>query len=267
LSSGGKLLFTDVVTLVNPSDYLGLIHSSGKVLEFRNPGTYFLKNFIKKYPSGKSNPGLVDSIVAKIIQYQKQVENGKYLYGAFSPELFARMHGGEMETTMLFSAAATKNLPVYDSLYLQWTCCNQRRQKPESYTVTIRDLYTKELFREVIRDTFMVRPIPENQAGTVWIVTLETPLQNSSYVEETSVRITLPTIARQTTIRTELAELKSRLQSEGPLAHTMIGFYFDLKHLHQNAYRSLLVAASKAPKVPLYKMNKEYYLYKNVNYR
>ncbi len=264
LSPGAKVLLSDIVVLSDPSSYLGLIHSSGKVLELTNPGTYLMQSYKSQYPPGKSNTSLgMQPIIAEIVQYQKEIENGTFLNVPLTPTHFKTIHGGGVMEHIIFLSTHAGSVSVYDSVYLNWTCCYdgiRTSSNNNNYSFKIHTLVGDLLYKGSTKDTFMVIPIPDKHPEYGWqVAVMET---GDPTYQQTSATIKFLSPAQKETIRAELVELKSLLQSNGALANTMIGFYFHLQNLHQNAYQYLLFSALQAPRVKLYKMNKAYYLYK-----
>ncbi len=248
LKSGSKLTKKNKIK-VSQGSYVGLMHTSGKTLELKSPGTYEVENLSGKLNNSQSS---FTSKYASFVLNQPSAEEV-----AQNPNVTGSVSRGSE-----IVVRAPKHIDMYKEIPAMITWDD--KLEGETYVVTITSLFNKNILEVETKDKFYELDLSgldlEDEA---YLFKVQLKSDGGTYGERALKVIDNTKKDDKGALVKEFSELKKEIDPTSPLDQLTLASYFEEKGLTIYALSSLSKATELAPEVEDFEILRNHYFYTN----
>lgn len=248
LKSGSKLNKKNKIK-VSQGSYVGLMHTSGKTLELKTPGTYEVENLSGKLNNSQSS---FTSKYASFVLNQPSAEEAAQNYNVT----------GSVSRGSEIVVRAPKHIDMYKEIpaLITW----EDKLEDETYVVTITSLFNKNILEVETTDKYYELDLSElNLEDEAYLFKVQLKSDPSAYGERALKVIDNSKKEDKGAVVKELDELKKEIDPTSPLDQLTLASYFEEKGLTIYALSSLSRASNLAPEVEDFEILRNHYFYNN----
>lgn len=247
LKSGSKLNKNNKIK-VSQGSYVGLMHTSGKTLELKTPGTYEVENL-----SGKLN-NTQSSFTSK---YASFVLNQPSTEEAVNYNVTGSVSRGSE-----IVVRAPKHIDMYKEIPAMITWDDKLEN--ETYVVTITSLFNKNILEVETKDKFYELDLSKlDLEDEAYLFKVQLKSDPSAFGERALKVIDNTKKDDKGGVVKELTELSKEIDPASPLDQLTLASYFEEKGLTIYALSSLSKASNLAPEVEDFEILRNHYFYTN----
>jgi hypothetical protein len=244
LKTGATLKSSDEIKLVDNS-YLGLIHSTGKPLEIKLPGTYTVTAL-----SAKVGPGA--TVLNKYTDFILSSNSDEAKKNRLSAT--GAVHRGG-NSTKIYLPKSDFAVFFEDSVVLDWE--KEEGSAPVTYVVTLKSMFGDELFKtETTKETVSLHLADPSFINEDNIIVEVYPKGQENKAPDPPYMVKRLSAADRERIKPMLAELAGQADQKSALSKLSLAGFYEQNKLIIDAGSAYLEAMQLAPDVPEYR---EYY--------
>jgi hypothetical protein len=252
LNSGDELKLSDEA-------YLGLMHSSGKTLEVKTPGSHTVSGLASNLKSKNSSVAskYADFVMNKMSEDEGSGDYRKSL-GATGAVDRALASGASIKIMAMSSSEI-----INDQVILRW---NEPKQEGEinelQYELTFSNLFDETIAKETVDKTSYLldrskAPFKGENFIKVKVKVKDEDLKSDDYA------ISIKPEEETAEIKSTLAELKSEMEDESAMDKLVMAAFYEDNNLLLDALTAYEQAIQKAPNVPVFEKAYEDFLIRN----
>jgi hypothetical protein len=243
IKTGSTLKSNDEIKLVDNS-YLGLIHSTGKPLEVKLPGTYKVSAL-----SAKVGPG--SSVLNKYTDFILSSNSAEAKKNRLSAT--GAVHRGG-NTTKVFLPKSEYAVVFGDSVIIDW---EKDAADPQTYIVTLKSMFGDDLFKtETDKGTVSINLASQAFANEDNIIVEIYPKGQENKIPDPPYMIKKLSVADKDRVKPLLTELTGQTDQTSAISKLSLAGFYEENKLLVDAATAYLEAIKLAPDVQEYK---EYY--------
>lgn len=261
--SAGNQLFSKEKLKLTSGGYLGLIHSTGKTLELKTPGTYSVADLEAKIITGRSTFGE---------KYGKFVANGMFAGNPDAKNNYNTTGAVDRaidKTSLVIYAPKKIKALKHKPLTLNWNDCG----KGHVYMITLKNFYNEEIYSvesktNSVTIDFNNHQIPEGLNGNylLQVVSKTDPSYTTSpknlgkESKNQSYSIQVINAEQSSIIEKKINNLHQELNASSALDQMVLAAAYEQEDLMAYAVESYKKAKILAPDVEQYRIQYEEYI-------
>jgi hypothetical protein len=251
IKTGSTLKSSDEVKLVDNS-YLGLIHSTGKPLEIKLPGTYKVTDL-----SAKVGPGA--TVLNKYTDFILSSNSAEAKKNRLSAT--GAVHRGG-NTTKIFLPKSEFAVFYEDSVVLDWE--KEESAAPVTYVVVLKSMFGDELFKtETSKETVALHLADPSFINEDNIIIEVYPKGQENKTPDPPYMVKRVSTADRARIQPLLSELAGQSDQNSALSKLSLAGFYEQNKLIIDAGSAYLEAIQLAPDVQEYKDYYKEFLIRN----
>lgn len=240
----GKKLYKNDQIVVGTNSYLGLVHTSGKTIEVKKPGTYKVSELSSEVTTQNSSVSkkYVDFVMGEMTSNNEDMTQNRHKYmgvtgsverGGSSIKLLAPNEAYALETTVLLSW-----YPVKDA---------------KQYVVKVRNMFDEYLYQTETSETSITVDLGKlnlkEEKNLIWSVEIK---GNADAKAEASLKY--PSAEKVELVNQQIKEIKSDLSEESALNKIVLASFYEKNQLLLYALENYQSAIKLEPEVEDFKV-------------
>lgn len=251
LSTGAKIQSNEKIK-IGSNSYLGLVHKSGKTIELKQSGEFTTEQLATKTNTAKSSVAqkLGNYIVNQLndTKSQNDYREGMETTGAVERSM-DKMTADPSNATIELNSPRKICLKS-NKIQLSW----KEVPKAKSYKLLIRDRFDREIYSSDLKTTSVTLDANELKLEKDTFYFWHVVLSNDANVKSPDCTFSVLSNSQIEKINKDVAELKNELGDEtSALNKIVIGNYYEMNNLYEDAHKFYKDAADTNPEVNEYK--------------
>lgn len=249
LKTGASLQDTDQL-IVSDNAYLGLVHSTGKTMELKDPGTHKVSDLVAKINTSGSS---VASKYADFVLSKMSAEGKKNRLSATGA-----VHRGSNDAITVYMPSS---VGVYnDAAIIRW---DSLEGENNAYVVTLNNMFGDELLTIETNEPNVELDLKSDQLAKENVVLLSVTSKKDESVKSSTHAIKRLPQSDAAKVKASLQELMADVNEETALNNYILAGFYEENNLLVDALTSYERAIELAPEVDSYQEAYEEFLLRN----
>jgi hypothetical protein len=219
---------------ISDNSYLGLIHSTGKPLELRTPGTYKVDDLTAKVKTG-SPASVVNKYVSYILASNEETKKNKL-------SATGAVHRGDKEITVFLPKSQLADV-FSNTLLIHWELPNSKGP----YIVTIKSMFDADLLRIETRESFVEVDLNAAELADEITIVVQVTAKDEGEIKSAPCLVKRMEAGQHDRISQEILELGPDIKEESALNKYLLGSFYEEKKLLADALLAYRQAAKLEP--------------------
>lgn len=251
LKTGVKLFDNDKIIITGDNSYVGLVSSDGKTVELKKGGVYSVKDVYTGLSSGDATIAqkYVEFLVNDMSKGNESTSANMKFTGSVERSL-------KNDNILLFLPQETK--VATREATINW----YPKEKQESYTVIITDLFDEKVYSQKVTGTSTSIDFAQAGLSPEEVYKLEVRSASNADYKSGVVTLKVPSQTDLNTINEYSTDIMSQTPENSAIQNMVLAKYFDENGLYLNAIPFYKKAVAMEPDVKEYKQAYNQFLYK-----
>lgn len=238
ITTGVKIYLEDKIIITGSTSYVGLVSESGKALELKRSGVYYVKDLSTALSSGETS--MAQKYLSLLVNDMSKIDDNTTRNMKYTGSVERSVAHKEI---VVFLPETTKITGTQGSI--QWF----PKADASSYKVSIYNLYEEVVYSETTTEKFIdidfaKLKLSPGQVYKISVADELNPETNSGFIS-----LQVPTRSEMAKYETELNMLRAEIPSNSAIGDMVIATYFEEQELFLNAIPFYESAIEKEPNI------------------
>ncbi len=253
----GATLNGDDELRISENSYLGLVHASGKTVELKDEGNYYVNELAANLGNSRSS---VASKYANFVINKMTSDDGEDINRNHRKYLTVT---GAVERSV-FEAPISLMMPssvevLNDEALIRWDPV----ENAETYVFTVKNMFDEIIFTRETSEEHMVLPLGDDPFAREELIIVNVQVKDNDKLYSGNYGIKRLTGADAEPIKKELEQLSGALQENSSLSRLILATFFEENNLIIDAMINYERAIDLSPEVEQFKIAYEMFAKRN----
>lgn len=257
LKTGSTLKSGDQLKVTNGS-YLGLVHSSGKTMEIKNPGDYNINDMANKIAGSNSSVAskYADFVLSKMNSDEKDINSNAKNYMSVTGAVERATSNATLNVMMPSSVDVLSKEAI-----VRWS--EPKEATGKTYVVSLKNMFDETILTQETTDTSLKLNFDDPKLAEQKLLILKVTVKGEKGMESGEYGIKKLSGADAQSIEQNLAGLMTELTEETALNKLILASFFEENNLLVDALTQYEHAIRLAPEVSEFKQAYADFLIRN----
>lgn len=243
---------------VTTGAYLGLVHSSGKTMEIKNPGDYNINDMANKISGSNSSVAskYADFVLSKMNSDEKDINANHKNYMSVTGAVERATSSATLNVMMPSSVDVLSKEAI-----VRWS--EPKEAEGKTYVISLKNMFDETILTQETTDTSLKLNFDDPKLADQKLIILKIAVKGEKGMESGEYAFKPLSGADAQKFEQDLATLKTELSEESALNKLILASYFEENNLLVDALTQYEQAIKLAPEVAEFKQAYADFLIRN----